>query len=200
MRKKKTTSPHSIAGIYDTGVPERKYLVISNAVSIEADTPRYVAAYFDAQGKAALRELTREEAKKSGKLVKYEALPIKVRVAILNKFSTTTSGEPPVFASALHFHLSDVTSKRGAPMGRSNDPTLEGKVFLRMMKMIDGGYDEGGAYWGCGSRETGYMYIAEDQDFNQHFLRATSRENAVFQLYKKYGDAIKIHNDAVMVS
>ena len=48
--------------------------------------------------------------------------------------------------------LTDVGSKRGAPMGRSDcydSPTATVKLFR--VRMVDGCYDAGGAYWGAGS-------------------------------------------------
>lgn len=43
----------------------------------------------------------------------------------------------------------DVSAKYGAPMGRANrcgDP--EAEVTLFEVNMVDGDYDDGGAYWG----------------------------------------------------
>jgi len=45
---------------------------------------------------------------------------------------------------------SDVSSPRGAPMGRPSDPleSFQGKLHLRAVPFVDGDYDKGGAYWG----------------------------------------------------
>lgn len=48
--------------------------------------------------------------------------------------------------------LTDIGSKHGAPMGRSDcydRPTATVKLFR--VRMVDGCYDAGGAYWGAGS-------------------------------------------------
>ena len=73
--------------------------------------------------------------------------------------------------------LSYVVDRRGAPMGRHND-NLEGKCRLQRMTMIDLCYDRGGAYWGMGDRNIGWMYASEDEEGNQAFTRATTRERA----------------------
>ena len=54
-------------------------------------------------------------------------------------------------STALPFE-SNVSSPRGAPMGRHSDPleSLKGKVRLRRVRFVDGDYDKGGAYWGGG--------------------------------------------------
>lgn len=48
--------------------------------------------------------------------------------------------------------LSNVSSRYGAPMGRSNtlpaDKSLSCKLHLVRLQWVDGDYDEGGAYWG----------------------------------------------------
>jgi hypothetical protein len=46
--------------------------------------------------------------------------------------------------------LSPVDCSRGAPMGRSNrGEKPEGKrIFCRKIRLYDGDYDKGGAYWG----------------------------------------------------
>jgi hypothetical protein len=55
------------------------------------------------------------------------------------------------------------------------------------MKMSPcGAYDEGGTYWGCGDPQIGYMYVAEDGEGRQAFLRARDREHAKEQLKKNH--------------
>lgn len=94
--------------------------------------------------------------------------------------------------------LCQVNCSRGAPMGRidqHNWPASEepAKFFLQAMPMIDGAYDKGGAYWGCGSRETGWMYRAYSADFEdgvvEIFLRANSREAAKDLVIQDYPNA-----------
>lgn len=48
--------------------------------------------------------------------------------------------------------LSDVSSARGAPMGRRDyvGGAPVGPVTVRLIPLDEGGYDEGGAYWGLG--------------------------------------------------
>ena len=82
----------------------------------------------------------------------------------------------------------------GAIMGRcddlpetadENEPWPKFRLFR--MKMIDGDYDQGGAYWGAGNEQTGFMYRACDPDGTWNiFVRAKSREDARALLYKKY--------------
>ena len=45
----------------------------------------------------------------------------------------------------------NVSSARGAPMGRRSIDTGDyGRVKVRRVRMVDGDYDQGGAYWGGG--------------------------------------------------
>lgn len=47
--------------------------------------------------------------------------------------------------------ITDVSSKFGAPMGRRNygeRPTDGQRVFDCKVRLYDGAYDKGGAYWG----------------------------------------------------
>ena len=52
--------------------------------------------------------------------------------------------------------LEHVESKYGAPIGRPNklpeDTSAPVTLHLHVLKMVDGDYDEGGAYWGRGSK------------------------------------------------
>lgn len=88
--------------------------------------------------------------------------------------------------------LPDRTSRLGAAMGRPNvippkPPDYDGNVRngwvakkLRMYRMpmsACGCYDNGGAYWGVGSRLIGFMYHAHADDVDV-FVRATDREAA----------------------
>ena len=78
-----------------------------------------------------------------------------------------------------------VSSRRGAPFGRPlvriADPDGPIKLHLYRMRLIDGDYDNGGAYWGCGNRHIGWMYHVYDvwpTPSTEIFLRARSREEA----------------------
>ena len=64
-------------------------------------------------------------------------------------------------------------------MGRDSlvPPAFEGKLYLRRVRLDQGGYDQGGAYWGCcyGS----LLYWAGDADETvSMFLRAPHRDAA----------------------
>lgn len=83
-------------------------------------------------------------------------------------------------------NLPVVSATYGAPMGR-RDTVADADIALRFhlyrMRMVDGCYDTGGAYWGCGSYATGYMYRAyvlpgEDNAYNECFVRARTRVEA----------------------
>ncbi len=78
--------------------------------------------------------------------------------------------------------LPNVSSPRGAPMGRArwHSDTREPARCFRL-RIVDGDYDEGGAYWGfgmgcqavyCGTNGSGY----------QDFCRAGSRIEAKLKL------------------
>lgn len=69
--------------------------------------------------------------------------------------------------------LSKMNGKYGAPMGRHNSH-IQGKCHLQKIPLDSGGYDQGGAYWGLGEP----LYCAQDAEWAQLFLRATSREDA----------------------
>jgi hypothetical protein len=79
-----------------------------------------------------------------------------------------------------------VSGKYGAPMGRSSVMLDEDvKVHLFRVKMVDGDYDDGGAYWGGYPSEP--LYCARDDagDFLQ-FHRAPSRDAAKADLQEQY--------------
>jgi hypothetical protein len=69
--------------------------------------------------------------------------------------------------------LSNVMTKYGAPMGRMNRE-VSGKCHLQEVPFDSGAYDKGGAYWGFGEP----LYVCQDQDGNQFFVRAYNREQA----------------------
>lgn len=85
-------------------------------------------------------------------------------------------------------------SHRGSDMGRPDldiEPEAEVKLRLYLMPMYDGDYDSGGAYWGAGNHQTGWMYHAYGdgpEGRNELFLRAKDREEAkkkVLEVFKK---------------
>jgi hypothetical protein len=59
----------------------------------------------------------------------------------------------------------EVSSKYGAPMGRRSSGSIEGLVHLRKVRLYDGCYDKGGAYWGgpynlwCAWNEESVVYF-----------------------------------------
>ncbi len=63
-----------------------------------------------------------------------------------------------------------VDVKYGAPMGRQESPVEDftGPVYLQKVPMVDGDYDEGGAYWGGGTP----LYCAWDGEGNAIYVRA----------------------------
>lgn len=75
-----------------------------------------------------------------------------------------------------------VSSRYGAPMGRSESGYLETEMprFVRLFRVrIDrGGYDDGGAYWGIGAP----LFCAIDDDGSRKFTRASTRDQAAFIL------------------
>lgn len=91
--------------------------------------------------------------------------------------------------------LSHASSNRGASMGRPNDinePDEEIKFHLYAMPMVDGDYDSGGAYWGCGSSTTGWMYHAYGygpEYVNEMFIRAVHRDDAKRQVREIFKNA-----------
>lgn len=87
--------------------------------------------------------------------------------------------------------LSEVTSARGAPMGRRStivDPDTDSKFYLQQMQMVDGDYDAGGAYWGGGNYTIGWMYRAVSGE-NEIFIRAKNRGDAKNQVRVDFPNA-----------
>lgn len=73
------------------------------------------------------------------------------------------------------FH--DVSSKYGAPMGRrSTDLSETGMVRVFRVIMVDGAYDDGGAYWGASDKA---VFCARDENGDEAFTRAKSIDSAV---------------------
>ena len=77
--------------------------------------------------------------------------------------------------------LPKLSCKYGAPLGRSNQD-VSGKCHLQRVTLIDGGYDQGGAYWGIGLP----LYVAQDKEGHLFFLHANDREDAKAKLLQKF--------------
>ena len=69
-------------------------------------------------------------------------------------------------------------SQYGASMGRRSSGDLSGKISLTRVRLDQGGYDKGGAYWGTGTP----LWCAEDPEGNIAYLRAATREAAKSKL------------------
>lgn len=90
--------------------------------------------------------------------------------------------------------LPEVSSARGAPMGRRDNyvPGVVGaKFYLERMPFVDGDYDCGGAYWGSGES----LWFAKCEDPPEcdeqlwKFVRARDRESAMFVVRESYEGA-----------
>jgi hypothetical protein len=85
--------------------------------------------------------------------------------------------------------LENVSSVRGAPMGRQNwlpdDQEEPIRLYLTALKWVDGDYDQGGAYWGNSGLYNGTytrIYCAHGHDSSgspvRVFVRAAHRTAA----------------------
>ena len=72
--------------------------------------------------------------------------------------------------------LEEVSGKYGAPMGRQGYyGAPDGQLIHIQHVPLDEGYDDGGAYWGCGQP----LWWAYDDDGEyEAFFRASNREAA----------------------
>jgi hypothetical protein len=73
--------------------------------------------------------------------------------------------------------LEKVSGKLGAPMGRTKPHHLQDdglRVHLCRVRLDNGGYDQGGAYWGLGQ----LLYHAYTDTETGTFFRARSRDAA----------------------
>lgn len=87
--------------------------------------------------------------------------------------------------------LSNVSSDRGAPMGRGDTPpeTDNQRFYLQRIKPVDGDYDEGGAYWGFGwGTNPLWRWVTEDHT-GEGFVRAVSRDQAQQHIREDYPNA-----------
>lgn len=86
--------------------------------------------------------------------------------------------------------LPNVSSRFGAPMGRSGnitDPDFPVKFRMTNMPFVDYDYDEGGAYWGYVSGTRMYWVRGDGEDEQQEmFVRATSRDDAKKQVLEEF--------------
>lgn len=80
----------------------------------------------------------------------------------------------------------DVSSDRGAPMGRYHTRIPAGtKCFLQRVHLVDGDYDRGGAYWGGYPALPLFCAWADLEDGQVvTYVRAHDREDAKLQLSK----------------
>ena len=80
----------------------------------------------------------------------------------------------------------------GTPLGRRSRNGIDadsGRVYLRRIRLDNGGYDAGGAYWGLGAP----LYWASDTDGNDMFLRARSRDDAKAHLRELFGAELRFY-------
>jgi hypothetical protein len=79
-----------------------------------------------------------------------------------------------------HPALPKATSKYGAEMGRRNVLIPARSFHLLHMKLEDGAYDAGGAYWGAGRP----MYVGWNKDGLRVYTRANNRADAKQRIIK----------------
>ena len=73
-----------------------------------------------------------------------------------------------------------VSCRYGAPMGRPgarSEPDCPGKFRLTRLRLVAGGYDVGGAYWG-GPATVYWATCQGAEDVQECFVRSASREDA----------------------
>jgi hypothetical protein len=84
-------------------------------------------------------------------------------------------------------NVTDVNCRYGAPMGRQDgtvaNPT--GPVTVSRVKLDEGGYDEGGAYWGIPDN----LFKAEDDNGFVNYFRAQNRMKAQEQVLANHPGA-----------
>ncbi len=84
------------------------------------------------------------------------------------------------------YQPSKVHSRYGAPMGRestrmSDIPVQPLRLSLQRVRLNQGGYDDGGAYWGHGAP----LYVATDDADVTLFVRAVDRADAKDAIVRK---------------
>lgn len=83
-------------------------------------------------------------------------------------------------------HVPEVSSKYGAPMGRADKAQDTGlRMHLRRVRINNGGYDDGGAYWGIGQP----LYAYDDGENDWSYLRAYNRDAAKRAIRELFPDA-----------
>jgi hypothetical protein len=90
--------------------------------------------------------------------------------------------------------LTNGSSVRGAQMGRpdrhTSDKTASIKFRFVRLRLVDGDYDQGGAYWGYTAGTAIYRAYAEHNgDVVEVFNRATSRQLAKDMIHADYPNA-----------
>ncbi len=86
-----------------------------------------------------------------------------------------------------------VSSSRGAPMGRADTQNDGSPSTLRLfpIRMVDGCYDSGGAYWGGPDTIAGRMYCARNlREGVEIFVRALDRAGAIKAVTEKFPAAL----------
>ena len=76
--------------------------------------------------------------------------------------------------------LRELSGKYGAPIGRDNQQLGESCKLQKVKMSSCGAYDCGGAYWGIGTQ----LWVAEDLDGSQFFVRAKSRKEAKAEIIR----------------
>lgn len=95
--------------------------------------------------------------------------------------------------NAPRLKLPEVYSRYGAPMGRptfsDGTPT---RARLSRMRLVDGDYDQGGAYWGG----PGPIYwLRDDAGTVQDFIRAGSRHEAAAVVAEDYPEVTLLRGE-----
>ena len=86
----------------------------------------------------------------------------------------------------------NVSSVRGAPMGRLAWGLIEHRerpmmMYLQRVRLVDGGYDLGGAYWGGGGEP---LFCAWAEDIEARvFVRAKDRRAAKLKVNEQFLNA-----------
>jgi hypothetical protein len=88
----------------------------------------------------------------------------------------------------------DVSSAYGAPMGRRdtgiNDISPGEKLHLQKMRLVDGDYDTGGAYWGNTPGTSMYCAFCSGL-MTMIFIRAKSRDEAKKNVLELLPEGVK---------
>lgn len=74
-----------------------------------------------------------------------------------------------------------VPNKFGAPMGRNSYGSPEGEIHVFQVRMVDGDYDDGGAYWG-GVPSKPLWCARNSEDSYRDFARAKDYTEALEEL------------------